>query len=68
MNWKLSASVALLLALSGCASSPTCPPLPADLARDLPPPGWFQAEMERIIKKGQTLPQNSQNSPDEPTK
>jgi len=54
-NWlKFAPSTLLgLILLSGCASAPpVCPtpPKPAsDLKTDLPPPGYFKRELDRIL-------------------
>lgn len=52
-------AIALSIALlSGCAStlpSTECPkpaPLPADLAQPLPPEGWFQDQVAKILSCG----------------
>lgn len=55
-------------ALSGCVPrnlTVTCvmPPLPAELDKDPPPPGWFTQELDRIVTSGQ----NSTDSPAVPT-
>ena len=62
-NWRACALSLSSLLLSACAGQPlVCPqpqPLPADLAQPFPPPGWFQAELERILSQGQTSDPNS---------
>lgn len=61
MNRNCSGFVLALsiTALSGCASIPVeavCPkppPLPANLAKPLPPEGWFTQTLELILACGQ---------------
>lgn len=67
MNASLRAcAIALCVALSGCAARPVVvecrfPPLPAELDRDPPPPGWFSLELGRILDRSYST------SPAEPT-
>lgn len=57
MNWKLFGTVLCLFALFGCAPHKSLcryPAPPPELMRPAPPPGSFQAELDRVVTSGQT--------------